>query len=200
MYHNSCQPTSYSNRLPTYSQVSQQQTNSMDSLGVLPFREQPTPPNNYSQWKPWGKKRRTTRTERVIIKTNSRVHNVRVEDPEEIANYIEERRRKWPGAKRMEQSNTSPIENNNQLNALQLVAQTYQEETDDTVEATTTSMENSHRKQRVDNQERGNSTAYSCYYRPNLFTLFVEKHKEKQQKLLIDFIGFLYRQKFLQTS
>jgi uncharacterized protein YeaC (DUF1315 family) len=164
---------------------------------------------SYSQWKPWGRKKRP----RPEIKTpnvrhppsrNSSNRNYQVkETPEEIARYIEERRKKWPTAKKIAQ------QQQHSDNALQLVAQVYQDKDDVvTIETETTprcnesesnnTKRNQHRtKDR--NTRRSDEVAVDSTYRPNLFTLFVQKHREKQDKLLLDFIRFLHREKLFHT-
>ncbi|KAK4528595.1 hypothetical protein GAYE_SCF61G6540 [Galdieria yellowstonensis] len=167
----------------------------------------------YSQWKPWGRKKRP----RPEIKTpnvrhppsrNSSNRNYQVkETPEEIARYIEERRKKWPTAKKIAQQQQQQQQSDN---ALQLVAQVYQDKDDVvTIETETTTprcnesesnntKRNQHRtKDR--NTRRSDEVAVDSTYRPNLFTLFVQKHREKQDKLLLDFIRFLHSEKLFHT-
>ncbi|GJD06503.1 hypothetical protein Gasu2_09160 [Galdieria sulphuraria] len=128
-------------------------------------------------------------------------NNTNKESPEEIARYIEERRKKWPSAKKIEQTN------HKQWNALQLVAKVYEEKTTDSAEAPSSNQADRQEPKNFKKQKKPKSQSSALgdqvflpSYRPNLYTLFVQKHVEKQQRILMDFIAFLYRENFLQNS
>ncbi|GJQ15588.1 hypothetical protein GpartN1_g7379.t1 [Galdieria partita] len=194
--------------LPRFSEVSQPSHRPWSSALHNNCREQyhsTTVVNSYTQWKPWGKKRRRQPKTSVNKRRVSTTTQKSKESPEEIARYIEERRRKWPSAKRVEQSTNHTIvsTHNGQLNALQLVAQVYDEKTEDSPGVLASSRAGCEKSRNNPPKSQGSvmdGHQVVQSYRPNLYTLFVQKHVDKQHRILLDFIGFLHREKFLQNS